>query len=295
MLAIAVVVGLAASGQLAGPAVGASLPAVVRPEELPSANARLAARTVFVGLLAPMIGAAVYARFGLTAVVYANVILYLLGAMVARFLQLPRIVRENAGAGIVAEMTAGVRILFADRLLRRLLFVVTVAMFGLAVELAVLVPFVRGVLHGSSLAVGALTSVQAIGGLVGAVAVPSIARRYGPWILIQVGILGLPMSALSFLVSYRVFQAVPGVLLAGLLVTVLFAGAQTYLQIVVSSTHLGRVLGAIGSAFGLASVAGTGLAVVLTRVISLRDCFRVAAVIELLAVLIWAVRTPPRL
>jgi MFS family permease len=169
-------------------------------------------------------------------------------------------------------------------LLRRLLAVVTVAMFGLAVELAVLVPFIRGVLHGSP-------TVQAVGGLIGAVVVPIIARRHGPRVLIQVGILGLPVAALGFLVSQQVWHAVPGVLLAGLLVTVLAAGAQTHLQLSVPTSYLGRVLGVIASAFGLASIAGTALAVGLTRVLSLRDCLKVAACIELLAVLIWTVRT----
>ncbi len=290
VLVIAVVFGLAASGQLAGPAVGASLPAVVSPEDLPSANARLAARTVLVGLIAPTLGAVVYAGPGLTAVLILNVTLYVLGAAVARILELPQPIRENSD-GLVADLLAGVRILTADPMLRRLLAVVTVAMFGLAVELAVLVPFVRGVLHGSPTAVGALTTVQAVGGLVGAVLVPVIARRRGPRFLIQVGILGLPMAALSFLVSQRVWQAVPGVLLAGLLVTVLYAGAQTHLQRTVPNAYLGRVLGVIGSAFGLASMAGTGLAVVLTRVISLRDCLKVAAAIELVAVLMWTMRT----
>ncbi len=291
VLVIAVVFGLAASGQLAGPAVGASLPAVVSPEDLPSANARLAARTVLVGLIAPTLGAVVYAGPGLTAVLVLNVTLYVLGAAVARILELPQPIRENSDAGLVADLVAGVRILSADPMLRRLLAVVTVAMFGLAVELAVLVPFVRGVLHGSPTAVGALTTVQAVGGLVGAVLVPIIARRRGSRFLIQVGILGLPMAALSFLVSQRVWQAVPGVLLAGLLVTVLYAGAQTHLQRTVPNAYLGRVLGVIGSAFGLASMAGTGLAVALTRVMSLRDCLKVAAAIELVAVLMWTMRT----
>ncbi|HVB27848.1 MAG TPA: MFS transporter, partial [Mycobacteriales bacterium] len=289
-LAAAVVVGLAASGQLAGPAVGASLPAIVSPADLPSANARLAARTVLVSLVAPTLGALLYAGPGLRTLVVVNVALYLLSSVVARALDLPEQHQESHPGGLVADMADGVRVLFLNPLLRRLLGVVVVAMFGLAVELAVLVPFVRGVLHGSPTSVGALTTVQAIGGLAGAVAVPLIARRLNSRALIHIGVLGLPLAALGFLVSRHVWQAVPGVALAGLLVTMLSAGAQTYLQLTVPRTHIGRVLGVIGSAFGLASMAGTGLAAVLTHVLALRDCLKVAAAIELVAVLIWTLR-----
>ncbi|WP_346927656.1 MFS transporter [uncultured Arthrobacter sp.] len=291
VLMIAVVFGLAASGQLAGPAVGASLPAVVSPEDLPSANARLAARTVLVGLLAPTLGAVVYAGPGLTAVLVLNVMLYVLGSAVARMLELPQSKREGSGAGLVADLVVGVRVLAVDPMLRWLLVVVTVAMFGLAVELAVLVPFIREVLDGSPTAVGALTTVQAVGGLFGAALVPVIARRRGPQFLIQVGVLGLPVAAIGFLASQRVWQAVPGVLMAGVLVTVLYAGAQTYLQRTVPTAYLGRVLGVIASAFGLASMAGTGLAAALTQVMSLRDCLKVAAAVELAAVLVWTMRS----
>lgn len=291
VLVIAVVVGLAASGQLAGPAVGASLPAVVSPEDLPSANARLAARTVLVGLLAPTLGAVVYAGLGLTAVLILNVTLYVLGAAVARMLELPQPMRESSDAGLIADLVVGARVLVADPMLRRLLAVVTVAMFGLAVELAVLVPFIREGLDGSPTAVGALTTVQAVGGLVGAVLVPFIARRRGPGFLIQLGVLGLPVAAIGFLTSQQVWQAVPGVLMAGVLVTVLYAGAQTHLQRTVPTAYLGRVLGVIASAFGIASMAGTALAAALTQVMSLRDCLKVAAAIELVAVLMWTMRT----
>lgn len=291
-LVLVVVVGLTATAQLAGPAVGASLPAVVSPEDLPSANARLAARTVLVGMLAPTLGAVVYTGPGLVAVVVLNALLYALSGVVAWALRLP-VQSAPHEPGLLAGMGAGIRLLLADAVLRRLLVVVIVAMMGLAVELAVLMPFIRGVLHGTPTEVGVLTTMQAVGGLLGAVLVPVIARRRGARALIGIGILGLPMAALGFLVSQVVWQAVPGVLLAGLLVTVLAAGAQTHLQTTVPSTHLGRVLGAVSSAFGIASMVGTGLAVVLTHVVSLRVCLTVAAAVELVAVLLWLVR-PPR-
>lgn len=62
-------------------------------------------------------------------------------------------------------------------------------------------------------------------------------------------------------------QTVPGGLLAGLLVTVLSAGAQTYLQLTVPRTHTGRVPGVMASAFGLASMACTALLAVLIRTV----------------------------
>lgn len=291
-LVVAVVVGLTSAGQVAGPAVGASLPAVVSPEDLPSANARLAARTVLVGLAAPTVGALLYARQGLSAVVWVDVAMCLLTAVLARGLSLGE--HRASASGLVADLRDGVSQLLSDPLLRRLIVVVGVALVGLGVELAVLVPFLRGTLHASAPMVGALTASQALGGLLGAIAVPRIARRWQPQTLIRIGVLGLPAAVLGFLVSREPWQAVPGVVLSGVLVTMLSAGAQTYLQLTVPRTHIGRVLGAIGSLFGLASVLGTGLAALLTQVLPLRGCLAVAAAVEVVAVLVYVLHAPTR-
>ena len=48
--------------------------------------------------------------------------------------------------------------------------------------------------------------------------------------------------------------------------------------------YLGRVLGVIGSIFGLSAVLGTGLAVGLSSVLTLRQCLAVAAAIEVIGV-----------
>jgi MFS family permease len=290
-LVLLVVVALVALAQLAGPAVGASLPSVVSPETLPSANARLTARTVLLGLAAPTLGALVYARAGLQAVVLVNVGLYLLSGAVARLLRLPAPARPEGRPGVLADLAGGVRLLTDDPVLGRLILVVSVAMLGLGVELAVVVPFVRDTLHGSSVSVGQLSTVHALGGLVGAVTVPRLVRRLDPLGLIRIGVLGLPAAAAGLLVSQQVWHAAPGMLLAGLLMTLLSTGATTHLQRAVPDTHLGRVLGVIGSTLGLASAAGAGGARLLTHLVPLRDCLAVAAGIELLGVLLWLTRS----
>ena len=265
---------------LAQPAVGASLPLVVRPDDLPSSNAKLSARTVAVQLVAPSAGAVVYARSGLTGVVLVNAALFLLAFVAAAALRLPDRPHPPRTDSWRDGLLGGLTHLRGDRQLSTVTVAALVAVLGISLELALLVPYVRDVLNGSTTSVGLLTTGQGIGGLVGAGGVALLGRRLGPRRLITAGMFGLPLSSLSLLVSSSVLQAVPGVVLAGLLLNLLTTGFATLVQTTVPLTHLGRVLGLFSAAFGAAAVLGATAAVALSGVLGLRGSFGLAAGLE---------------
>jgi Na+/melibiose symporter-like transporter len=279
----ALTVALACLAPLSGPAVGASLPSVVSQDDLPRANAQLAARSVLLQLSAPTAGAVLYAAAGLTTVVVLDAALYATAALVWRLTTMSK-AAPTRGNRFLTETLDGLRLVSTDPVLARLLACVGLALVGLSLELAVLVPFIRTVLHGSHEAVGLLTSVEAVGGLVAATAFPRLHRRLGMSRLLRLGMLGLPLATLGFLASRDVATAVPAVLGAGLLLTLLTATVQVHMQSTVEPGYLGRVLGVIGSIVGLSAVLGTGLAVGLSSVLTLRQCLAVAAAIEVIGV-----------
>jgi hypothetical protein len=104
--------------------------------------------------------------------------------------------------------------------------------------------------------------------------------------------LGLPASTLGFLMSHTLAQGVPGVMAAGVLLTLLSSSAQVHIQSNVPSPYLGRVLGIIGSTIALASVLGTGLAIGLTSAIGLRAVLLVAFGIEVAGVVAYVLWRP---
>lgn len=287
--------------QTNGPAVGASLPVVVAPDDLPRANARIAVRKVVVQLAAPSIGAALYAGYGLAPVVLLNALLYVLAALT--WLSLT----EQPPPGQVAEDVLGAtltafHLVRSDAVLRPLLTALLVSLVGLGVKLAILVPFVRQELHGSAQAVGALTSLEAAGGVVAALTFPRLLSRFGIPRLLGAGMWALPLASGSLLLSNTVAHAAPGALAAGLLLSLLTASLQVYLQTSVQVVALGRVLGIVGSTIALGALLGTALAVALSLFLDLRTVLVVAVAFELVGAAIYVrparsrartSRTPP--
>lgn len=270
---------MAMIGQVTGPAVGASLPALVPASALPRANAQMAARNVVVQLAAPTAGAFVYGGFGLGAVVVIDAVLF--AAATWGFHRLPgRLPMPKRQAGVLRDTLDGVRRVRRDPVLSRLLAAVGLGLIGLSLELALLVPFVRHVLHGSAQSVGLLTSTEAIGGLLAAVLFPSLYRRLGSRRVLSLGVIGLPAATLGLLASHSALQAAPGMLLAGLLLTLLTAAVRVHVQVSVELGYLGRVAGVIGSVVGGAAVLGSVLAIGMMAVLGLRGCLVVAALIE---------------
>ena len=292
-LVFAVVVVLATLGQAAGPAVGASLPLVVSADDLPGANARLAARTVAVQLAAPTAGAVLYAHWGLSLVVAANALLYAAASLA--WLRMPRQSAVPASANrLLGDTVAGWQLVRRDPVLRGLLAAIALSLVGLSLELSVLVPFTRDELGGSVASVGLLTSLEAAGGLMAAGLLPLLHRRLGLVRLMRLGMMGLPAATVGFLLSRNVGQAIPGVVAAGLLLTLLTAAVQVHLQRSVTPAFLGRVLGIIGSTIGLAAVVGSALAIGLASFMGLRAVLAAATAAELVGVALYVVLAPGR-
>jgi MFS family permease len=286
---LAVLLALSLVAQVTGPAAGASLPMIVSLDDLPSVNAKLAARSIVLQLTGPTVGAVLYAHLGLDAVVLVNATLYLTASASWRMLP-ARQPLPAASRGVLRDALEGVRAVRQDPLLRRLLGAIALALVGLSLELAVLVPFLRQDLHASPTGVAVLTSLEAVGGLLAAALLPSLQRRLGVRSLLRIGMVGLPIAALGFLLSRTALHAVPGVVAAGLLLTLLTTALQVHLQRSVPAGFLGRVLGLLGSVLGISAVIGSALAVPLSSLLSLRQVLLVAVTLETAGVVVFAAR-----
>lgn len=291
--ALVMAAGLATIGQVTGPAVGSTLPSLVPATQLPRANAQLAARNVVIQLAAPTVGAFLYGWAGLGAVIVIDSLLFAGATLGFARLSL-RPVPPVRKAGVLRETVDGIRRVRQDPVLARLLAAVGLGLVGLSLELAVLVPFIREVLDGPPASVGLLTSVEAVGGLLAAALFPRLLRRLGMPGVLSIGMAGLPVATLGLLLSSSVLHAVPGMLLAGLPLTLLTAAVRVHVQTSVERGYLGRVVGVIASVIGGAAVLGSALAMALTTVLDLRAILLVAVVVELAGVamhLLWTRRS----
>src|SRR5262249_5459044 len=174
--------------------------------------------------------------------------------------------REESGESplqrVWREWAEGLHVIAHRRLLGGLLIVGCLAMCAQGIVNALLVPFVREVLHGGSEQFGLLATVQGIGGLVGGLLVGRMQRVISPARLVATGAMLTGVVMFAILLSRRLAVVMALVGIAGLPVVAWMVSTQALLQ-GVDDRYRGRVLGAFGTTESLAMLVGLGVAGVL--------------------------------
>lgn len=240
---------------LADSASGAFLPAIVAPERLAAANARLMATfTIANQFVAKPLGAwlfviAAAVPFGVNALTFA-----VAAALVATIKPIPA--RPSPPRrGLHAEIADGVRWLWSHRLLRTLAVSMGLANVAFCAAFATLVLYARQRLGLSDVGYGFLLTTFAVGGLLGTVLAPRLQQVFGAGTLLRAGLVvevvthstlaitTTPLLAAAILIVFGTHTVVWGVIVV------------TLRQRVVPQNLLGRV----GSVYSLLDVGGAAL------------------------------------
>ena len=159
------------------------------------------------------------------------------------------------------EWVQGWRTAWGSRVVRVLLLFTLVTCTGEGVMGALFAPYARSVLHGGPQLLGALSSVQAIGGLAGGVIVAGAGRSWSPVRMLGVGAVLFGLVDLAIFVYPLVFvspwPAIVGMVLVGTPGAALSAGMMTLYQRSTADEQRGRVLALAFLAQSLAVVVGT--------------------------------------
>ncbi|TDC93852.1 MFS transporter [Nonomuraea deserti] len=229
---------------LADTATAAMVPAIVAPERLAAANARLMATfTVANQFLAKPLGAGLFAvaaalPFGVDAVSFA-----VAAALVATVRPVPARPRDGAG-GLRTEIAAGLRWLWRHRLMRTLALSMGLANIVFCAAFAVFVLYARHRLRLDEVGYGLLLTTFGVGGLTGTALAVRLRARFGATALLRAGLLieagthaalaatTVPLVAAAVLVVFGIHTMVWGVV------------ATTLRQQAVPARLMGRVSGA---------------------------------------------------
>jgi MFS family permease len=179
----------ASLGQLNDPARNAQVPSLVTGDDLVAANALIGLNGNLARLVGSPLGGVLVEVAGLPGLVIGDAISFLLGAVLLGLIRPdakaaePR--REGRGvsavlAGVAREWVDGLRVTVGDHGLRWGLVVNGMAAVAQGVFTVLFVLFVARELGGDGAQVGLLRGVQAIGGVLGGVAVVGLARRLEP-------------------------------------------------------------------------------------------------------------------
>jgi MFS family permease len=256
------------------PAKNAIIPNLVGEEHLTEANSLNWLSENVARLIGPLLGGALLAAFGLTGVVLADSLSFLISAALIALIALaPAPSGERAAAdlrppsdwrsaliAVWREWTGGLRLVRQDRLIVGLFITFGIVMVWEGIIISLLVPFVSGVLGGGEIEFGWLMSAQAAGGLLGAFIIPRAAKVIAPSRLIALSgvILGLLILALTTTRSIPVAMGL--FVLAGIALIGFFVTSMTMAQNSTADEYRGRVFGVFNTTNALMTLVGMGLA-----------------------------------
>lgn len=286
--AVAVAYGLVALFHRA--ALSGLLQVVLPPGQLGEANALLQTIRMGMRLVAPLVGAGVYAGFGGAALAVLCAVLFLLGAVSILALRVRegRPVRE--AHGLRAEMAAGVTFLRRTPDLRRLVGTLGVALLLIGpIETAYFAVIDEGLGRPPSF-MGVLLSIEGVGAVAGALSAPWVMRRLGETRLVAVGMLVITAAILT-LTTANLTWVVTGSLLFGAGLPWVMIGYSTLLQRRTPPVLMGRVALAAEVVIGLPSTLSIGAGALLIAVVDYR-LLLVAAALGLLSCGLSLVRRP---
>ena len=243
---------------LADSASTALLPAVVAPEQLPRANARLmAAQLVGNRLLAPPLGAAVYVvaaavPFGVNAVTF--LVAALLIATLRGSMQAPETPASPAPP-MLRDIATGMRALLGHPVLRLLALCLCLMNVTLTGAFSILVLYARERLGLDEIGFGLLLAASAVGGLAGSLVAARLLERFGASLLLRVGLVIETSTHLSLALARAPWVA---------LTTMAVFGAHASLWGVITLSWRQRVVpdalrGRVNSVYFLFAVGGSAL------------------------------------
>lgn len=263
---------MSAVGQFFRPAESALLPLLVRRELLVPANALNALNGNLSGLLGPALGGLAAAWIGLGGVAALDAASFFVAAgMIAAITATTVPERAQPTGGVKRNLEtlrddwlAGIRVIRVNPVLRVVVVVFAIASLGEGVLQTAFWVFVRRTLHGGTPEAGWLLSAQAIGGMIGAVAIGRWGNRRPPIALLGWG------AFLVGLIDLAVFnypRIVPGIglglmLLAldGLPASAFGTGYAASVQTETEDAFRGRVFGALSAISALCMIGGAAIA-----------------------------------
>lgn len=282
----AVAAALGFLGALSQPALHASLPNVVPPNQLVAANALVGATFNGAVMVGPVIGGVLVARLGFAPAIFINGVSFLLSAVLVSRVNLPPQPPSDEDWHPVAELREGFRYIRSTPLVRGVIVVMGLVMLAAALKSPVEPLFILNVLHGAPEMLGFVGGAWGIGMVMGSVIAPAAARRWSREKLLWAGVAVVGMSVVAAAQAGAIAPVVVLWLVAGAgnaLGTICY---ESLLQERTPDELRGRVFAASEAVLDGAFLAGVALAAWTGSSIGARNAVTVAGSLFLVAALL---------
>ena len=252
------------------PAEQAMLPRLVDDEELVTANALNSQNQQISRLVGSALGGVAAAAGGITAVAALDMLTFVVAAVLLLRIRTTGSVAGRADTTTMLrgrltelreEWTDGLRATWNSPVVRIVLVFMLITSTGEGIMGTLFAPYVRDVLHSGPQTLGVITSVQAIGGIVGGFLTASVGSRWAPARMLGAGAMVFGTIDLATflypLLLASVWPAIVGMVLVGLPGALVVAGQMTLLQRYTADAQRGRVFGLLFMVRSVAMVVGT--------------------------------------
>jgi MFS family permease len=203
------------SGVIITSTQAALIPSIVDDNDLPDANGLLQTSGDGVKLLAPLIGAALFTVLGGHVVALLDAATFVAAALCMWRVRAPRDKQGFKGTSTLRdEMLAGLRHVFGTPELRAAVTTLGIALLVTGFSQTLIFAIVDDGLHRPPAFIGVLSSMQGAGAIAAGVTAGVVTRRIGDVRLLTMGIAGIAVSSVIYLVPNE-FTAAFGALLFG--------------------------------------------------------------------------------
>lgn len=227
-----------------GPTYSALLPALVGKEDLAGAISLNSAQMNGSRVIGPIIGAAIFARFGADVVFIVNAASYLLVIWSLMTVRLPEPIPDTSGLRGLRRLGAGFTVARADRVVGRCLVVIfTYSLLSL--------PFIGQMptiadrnlgIAARSTQYGLLYASFGVGALMGALSIGTVLSDRSLEKVVRTGLLAFAGFLAVFSLLRTPALAYPGILLVGLAYFAVITSLSTVLQQRLDDSNRGRVM-----------------------------------------------------
>jgi MFS family permease len=265
-------------GIVAYSARSAFLTVMLPRELLADANALLASIREGLRLIAPLVGAGLYAAFGGGAVAIVDAATFLLVAGALLFIRTPETRPEHEETHFLTELLAGIRHVFVTLPLRQIILSTGVCLLVVGFSETLIFAVVDEGLHRSPAFLGVLEPAQGLGAIAGGLTAAWALRRFGDVRLVGIGMALFAVGDLSFVTS-SVSLVAAGFAVAGFGVGWLIVGFATSIQLRTPARLQGRVASAADTMVSTPQTISIALGATLVTVFDYRALVVVMAVV----------------
>lgn len=260
-----------------GAAMNGLLKEILPPDLLGDANGLLQTIREALRLAGPIAGAALFAALGGGAVALADIVTFAAATAFLLGLRVRETAPEPEPQHFLTEVTAGVRHLAGDAVLRRTVLAVAVGFLVAGFAESIFFP-VLDHLHEPATFAGPLLSMQGVGAIAGGLSAPWLIRRIGESALVGSGLALFGVGDLVF-AAPSLPVVLGGIVVAGLGVAWLVVGFTTLLQRRTPNRLMGRVSSAADLVVGTPQTLSIGVGAVLVAVVDFRVLLLVMAIV----------------